>query len=820
MTVWYVLRNALLLALLPAVTVIAVTGQHRQLESVAQVSWKQLEIINANQSPAAKELVRAKPFLPMPQPSEIGKLTGTSSELDALSTAGLASTAQVPPVVRNFQALPDNNSTIPPDTHGAVGIAYVMTFLNSQVRVQNRTGTALSTISYSAFWSPVGAASLSDPRVLYDPETGRFYASSIADFETANSSVLLAVSDNGNPMGTWKYYRIDADPTNVNWADFDDLGYNQTWIAITANMFTVANSSFSGPAIWVIDKSSALSGGPLTYSYFPVGSDLFGGSRGYAIRVCQTFDPESKLYLIDNPNLTSGGVHQLRLTEISGTGPAPVWSATPGSAITGSGLFAVANNFSANMVDASQLGTTTRVSTNDSRLINAVFRNGKIWCAHSGGLPVASVNRTAVFWYQVDPATMPNPIVQSGVLDGGANVHMFFPSITANINNDAFLGFSRSDPTKYVEAAYTGRLWTDPPGTLSPVAVLKLGEASYVKNFGGPEVRWGDYSATVVDPLDSLSFWTIQEYAAHDVGPGASDDRWGTWWGTTMVDMDRDGVADSVDNCPTVANPDQFDTDHDGVGDACDNCPTVANLDQRDTDDDGLGDACDPDIDNDGIPNALDNCKYVVNPLQTNSDTDSLGDVCDNCPLVSNNDQWDSDSDGVGDWCDGKVHIHPGPILADAYYNRCYFLKLQAAGGVAPHTWSFVSGDLPYGLNFQGGIDGTIAGKPNYKYTFYFTIAMHDGSIPAKVDTSAMTLTVVDPTSATYVCGDVNGDCSVDISDVVYLIAYIFSGGAAPDPVLSGDANCDSSVDISDVVHMVAYIFSGGAKPCAACQTG
>lgn len=38
-------------------------------------------------------------------------------------------------------------------------------------------------------------------------------------------------------------------------------------------------------------------------------------------------------------------------------------------------------------------------------------------------------------------------------------------------------------------------------------------------------------------------------------------------------DMDGDGVPDSADNCPAVANPDQRDTDGDGIGDACDPTP-------------------------------------------------------------------------------------------------------------------------------------------------------------------------------------------------------------------------------------------------------
>jgi hypothetical protein len=59
------------------------------------------------------------------------------------------------------------------------------------------------------------------------------------------------------------------------------------------------------------------------------------------------------------------------------------------------------------------------------------------------------------------------------------------------------------------------------------------------------------------------------------------------------TDLDGDGVADNVDNCPLVPNPDQADADADGVGDACDNCYAVYNPDQADADADGVGDACD-----------------------------------------------------------------------------------------------------------------------------------------------------------------------------------------------------------------------------------
>jgi hypothetical protein len=40
--------------------------------------------------------------------------------------------------------------------------------------------------------------------------------------------------------------------------------------------------------------------------------------------------------------------------------------------------------------------------------------------------------------------------------------------------------------------------------------------------------------------------------------------------GTTVTDTDGDGIPDSSDNCPNVANPDQADADGDGLGNACD----------------------------------------------------------------------------------------------------------------------------------------------------------------------------------------------------------------------------------------------------------
>jgi hypothetical protein len=62
--------------------------------------------------------------------------------------------------------------------------------------------------------------------------------------------------------------------------------------------------------------------------------------------------------------------------------------------------------------------------------------------------------------------------------------------------------------------------------------------------------------------------------------------------------------------------------------------------------------------------------------------------------------------------------------------------------------------------------------------------------------------------------GDANDDGSIDITDPVFLLNYIFAGGPAPRSIALADANCDGRLDISDAVYVIIYIFGGGHPPC------
>ncbi len=126
--------------------------------------------------------------------------------------------------------------------------------------------------------------------------------------------------------------------------------------------------------------------------------------------------------------------------------------------------------------------------------------------------------------------TTQGAILQRGLIDDPTGVNFYaYPSLAVNQFNDVLIGYSRFASNQYASANFAFRAGNDPPNTMRQDTVLKPGEGPFTRTIlNQPPIRWGDYSAAVVDPANDTDLWTIQEYAA---APAAGKTRWGTWWG-------------------------------------------------------------------------------------------------------------------------------------------------------------------------------------------------------------------------------------------------------------------------------------------------
>ena len=294
---------------------------------------------------------------PMPGPKE--PADGVSPPRDGSRSAAPAEAGPAPlspAPASSFQALADDNTAIPPDTHGAVGPSHLMTVLNTQVRIQDRTGAVLSTASMDGFWASLGSPSAFDPKIVYDPYGGRWIFAASANGNSTASAVLIGVSQTSDPTGMWNLFSVHADATNATWADYTSVGFNKDWIVVNMNMFTVNAGAFRQSNIWVFTKASLYNN--ITPSApFRLFADTSGSST---LVPALTYEPTptlDTLYLVDVFTSSTG---TLRIGTITGAVGAETYTAGTSFPTATS-----ANGWAVTGPDAPQLGSAPLIETGD-----------------------------------------------------------------------------------------------------------------------------------------------------------------------------------------------------------------------------------------------------------------------------------------------------------------------------------------------------------------------------------------------------------------------------------------------------------------------
>ncbi len=392
-----------------------------------------------------------------------------------------------------------DSNNYPPNSMLAAGPTSLVQFINGRYSVFDKTtGGLLQTSSLNEFWNASGAGYggnyAYDPRIVYDPFTGRWFAScadgNMAMGPAGDSHLLLAVSKTSDPTQGWTGFRIDADSAGAQWADFPMLGVNRDAVVLSANMYALgdANYPLTGRTVVVVPKADLLSAcpsvaGATRFEYAPIVSssqpvvDLDGGGL-----------PTS---------LWSASGYPSRLFRYNVVGPAASPSLVSGGFVTMTSY--------APPPDAPQPGGLVGLETYDKRLASSlVLKDGVMWGVHT----VDSGGRAAVHWFKVDEAN--NVLLQEGLIADPARAY-YYPSIAVNGEGVVVIGFSGSSTTEYVSSFAAVGQTEGGATTFGPPLLLQAGLAGFRVLDSLGRNRGGDYSATVVDPEDPRVFWTIQE---------------------------------------------------------------------------------------------------------------------------------------------------------------------------------------------------------------------------------------------------------------------------------------------------------------------
>lgn len=415
-----------------------------------------------------------------------------------------------------FEGLYDSGNSIPPDVNGAPGLNHLMVTLNTEVRIQDRLGNPLKTLSLGLFWNSLPGSGTFDPKILYDFTEDRWIFVTCAGSEPGDSRLYMGVSANSDPMGEWYLYSYITDPQNQVWFDYPSMGFNDKWIVVSGNMF--GNGSYR--TVYVFDKH-AMYNAEAEPQY-----TRFTTTQGFTLVPSITYDDnEENIYLIAAGNGNQGGNGYITLFKVTGELSTPQFSLVGqiGTNQTWAGNVGGSGDF------LPQLGSNELLNAVDHRMENVIMRNGSLWAVHHVFLPANNPTRAAVQWWNITPE---GSIIQRGRIDDPSGVMSYaFATIAVNSFNDMLIGHGIFSQNQYAGAGYSFRATSDPLNQTRAPYQYKDGLAPYYKTFGGGRNRWGDYTATMLDPVNSVDFWVLQEYAELPSG----GDRWGTWWAYVRI---------------------------------------------------------------------------------------------------------------------------------------------------------------------------------------------------------------------------------------------------------------------------------------------
>jgi hypothetical protein len=446
-----------------------------------------------------------------------------------------------PTIGPNWEGVSDATLS-PPDTNGAIGPSSYIEIINLQMGIYTRAGSAKATGNLQTLTGH-SQFNLSDPMILWDPDTRRFYYNV---WDSTQASMAFGFSKTHDPTdlgASWCKYTATFGYATSNAPDYPKLGQTKNFLLIGVNFYPSFSSLLSTQSdlLWLSKPagSAALTTCPSATTFkvgkFPNLKNIDGSQAFTPVPAIQA-DPSPQGYVVATADVENGStgdfitVFQVKPSAADPTVPAisaphqvevPTYQAGP---------------------DAPQKDTNRLLDTLDGRLKHAVSsidpRTGKnmVWTSHT----VLGGAGTQSRWYEIKPTPLGTPTVFQRGAAHHANLYVFNDGISSDRTvrpagsahgSNMVMGFSTSSSTTFSAARMVSKVGSHAQSGFVLVKQSPGKNEDFSCPSAGSTCRWGDYAGATPDPAASLTassgaVWMTNEWNATSTNPNQ------VWWRT------------------------------------------------------------------------------------------------------------------------------------------------------------------------------------------------------------------------------------------------------------------------------------------------
>ena len=390
---------------------------------------------------------------------------------------------------------------IPPDNNLAVGPNHIVEIVNTSVSMYTKNGTLLTgPTNIPDLFAPIGGLCntyVVDPVALYDRPADRWVISGIGLDYVSSYGECIAVSTTNDPTGSYNLYFYSFGTT------LNDYPKLSTWATASNSAYLVTYNLNGGEAdICAFDRTKMLAG------------------KASAAQLCQLTSASESTYLpgdMDGPTVPPDGTPGLFLTWFDNN-PGQLYLrkltldfASGTATLSTPTVISVANDSVACFSSCvPQPGTTQKLDVLGDRMmyrfaIRHFADHDRAVVTHA----VANGAQVAFRWYELfDPAG--NVTLNQQGTFAPDSTFRWMSSMAEDQSGNIGVGYSASSSSLFPAIRFTGRVPSDPVGSLETEASIQEGAGS--QSGGTYAYRWGDYSAMQVDPVDDCTFWYVNEY--------------------------------------------------------------------------------------------------------------------------------------------------------------------------------------------------------------------------------------------------------------------------------------------------------------------